>query len=65
MTDLERQHYDRLDQRMKYLAKRINAKKEMQWEFCHDQTEHDALQWALNKLDLRSEGEKFREAEWK
>lgn len=44
------QHLDRLDQRARYLTKRIAAKEEMAWESEHDRAERDALVWALGQL---------------
>lgn len=44
------EHIDRLDQRRRYLAERIKAKQTVGWDVGYDQSEHDALTWALARL---------------
>jgi hypothetical protein len=50
MLDTDRQHIDRLDQRCKWLTARIVAKKSVGWETFYDESERDALLWALVNL---------------
>ncbi len=40
-----------LQERRRYLAKRIKAKREMGWEYQWDQREHDALSEAIQRLE--------------
>jgi hypothetical protein len=47
---LSAQHLDRLDQRRRYLAGRVTLKQSVGWEFTYDQSEHDALAWAIERL---------------
>lgn len=44
------QHIERLDQRCQYLSARIKAKQSVGWETVYDESERDALAWALDKL---------------
>lgn len=44
------QHIERLDQRCRYLSARIQAKQSVGWETVYDESERDALAWALDKL---------------
>lgn len=46
----EQAHIDRLDQRMKWLTERIKAKQAIGWETVYDESERDALAWALPRL---------------
>jgi hypothetical protein len=43
-------HIDRIDQRRRYLEKRIDAKRSVGWETVYDESEHAALAWALEQL---------------
>jgi hypothetical protein len=43
-------HIDRIDQRRRYLEKRIEAKRSVGWETIYDESEHAALAWALEQL---------------
>jgi hypothetical protein len=47
---LQQEHLDRLDQRRRYLEQRIAAKRNVGWETVYDQSEHDALAWAVDTL---------------
>lgn len=44
------QYLDRLDQRRRYLAARREAKRHVGLETVDDQSEHDALNWAIATL---------------
>lgn len=44
-------HYNRLEQRRNWLNERIIAKKNIGWETVYDESERDALTWALEILD--------------
>lgn len=44
------QHLDRLDQRRRWLTERIEAKRRVGWETGYDESERDALAWALEQL---------------
>lgn len=44
------EHVARLDQRRRYLEKRIEAKRAVGWETVYDESEHAALAWALGAL---------------
>ena len=46
------EHIDRLDQRCRYLTERIAAKKNVGWETQYDESERDALRWALDRLEV-------------
>lgn len=48
MTDQEKTN--RLDQRRRYLEKRVAAKAEMGWDNQYDREEMEALTWALRRL---------------
>lgn len=52
-SDPVAQHIDRLDQRMRYLTKRVQAKKEMGWSSEYDSDECEALKWALEQLKAK------------
>lgn len=43
-------HIDRIDQRRRYLEKRIEAKRSVGWETVYDESERAALAWALEQL---------------
>ena len=42
-----REHYDRLDQRRRWLTERIKAKQKVGWDVTYDTSERDALAAAL------------------
>lgn len=44
------EYLDRLRQRRDYLTQRIAAKKTVGWETQYDESERDALTWALMQL---------------
>jgi hypothetical protein len=44
------QHLDRLDQLRRYLEERIAAKRRVGWETLYDESERDALAWALQTI---------------
>lgn len=46
-------HLDRLRQRRDYLSQRIQAKRNVGWETVYDESERDALTWALMTLTRR------------
>lgn len=46
-------HIDRLDQRRLWLTERIKAKKAVGWETVYDESERDALAWALSVITGR------------
>jgi hypothetical protein len=60
MLDVDRQHIDRLDQRCKWLTARIAAKKSVGWETVYDESERDALLWALVVLRQEKEAEAMK-----
>lgn len=43
-------HFDRLDQRRRWLTERIKAKETVGWETQYDVSERDALAWALGEI---------------
>lgn len=47
------EHVARLDQRRRYLEKRIEAKRSLGWETIYDESERAALAWALEALEAR------------
>ena len=50
MTPAER--IDRLDQRRRYLEKRVQIKQAMGWEYQYDESEREALAWALDTIEI-------------
>jgi hypothetical protein len=48
--DVAIEHINRLNQRRLYLDQRIGAKKNVGWETVYDESERDALTWALKEL---------------
>jgi hypothetical protein len=47
---MDQEHYNRLEQRRNWLNERIIAKQKVGWETVYDESERDALSWALDKL---------------
>lgn len=54
-NDLDRQHYDRLDQRRRWLTARIEAKRSVGWDITYDTEERDALTWLLARVGPTAE----------
>jgi hypothetical protein len=50
MSDSEHTHFDRLDQRRRWLTERIAAKSKIGWDIEYDTSERDALAWALDLM---------------
>lgn len=46
----DREHFNRLDQRRLWLTERIEAKRRVGWDIEYDESERNALAWALARI---------------